>query len=456
MWQPRLDPSAMRYMAIADAIHRDVRAGMLAPGDALPTHRELAERLGVTVGTVTRGYAEAARRGLVRGETGRGTFVAGRPGQPGREWVEVGGSGIIEMGMNLPLEAFSPALGPTLARLAGNADLEQLLRYQTPEGLLRHREAGAAWVARHGLAVSPEHVLVCSGAQHAMLVALAGVFRPGDRVGVECLTYPPLKTIARQFQLRLVPLPMDERGLDTDALERLLGHTELRGLYVQPGCHNPTTATLCESRRQHLCDLAQRHRLRIVEDDAYGLTVDHGLPPLAARLPEQTAFIVSTSKMLCGGLRVGYLASPRRWLPWFRRGLMASTWMTAPLMAEIASEWIFGSTAERVLEAKRAEARARNTLAREVLAGLTLHARPGGHFLWLELPEPWRGMELVQAALDQDVAVAAAESFAVGQGGAAQAVRLSLSGPRDADELRRGLGVLTELLSGSAPGEAIL
>src|SRR5713101_8810123 len=85
MWTPAVADEGARYLAIAEALAGDIKQGRLKPGDRLPTHRDLAYRLGVTVGTVTRAYAEAARRGLVGGEVGRGTFVraAARPGGGG-------------------------------------------------------------------------------------------------------------------------------------------------------------------------------------------------------------------------------------------------------------------------------------------------------------------------------------------------------------------------------------
>src|SRR5215475_11206930 len=78
IWQPDLTQlPGPRYLAIVDALATDLRGGRLRDGDRLPTHRDLAYRLGVTVGTVTRAYAEAERRGLIRGEVGRGTYVRG-------------------------------------------------------------------------------------------------------------------------------------------------------------------------------------------------------------------------------------------------------------------------------------------------------------------------------------------------------------------------------------------
>lgn len=431
-----------RYQAIADALERDVAGGRLRPGDALPTHRELAEQLGVTVGTVTRGYAEAARRGLVRGETGRGTFVAGQ--QPGAGTIEVRGGDVIQMGMNLPLETFSPDLGATLAELASDPALARLMNYQHPEGLARHREAGAIWAGRFGVRVDPERILVCAGAQHATLVALSALLRPGDRLAVEALTYPTVKTLARQMELKLVPVPVDSSGMDVEALERIMAHTDIRGVYIQTGCSNPTTATLTEPRRQRLAELALRHDLRVVEDDSYGLTVDHGLPTLAALLPEHCVFIASTSKMLCGGLRVGYLAAPEAWVGRLKRGIMASTWMAAPLMAEIAARWILGPEADRVVANKTREAEHRNRLVREHLRGVSYASRPCGHFIWVELPPGWSGTGLADAALDRGVAVSPSSIFAAGQC-PVEAVRVSLSGPGSWLALRKGLRVLTEL-----------
>src|SRR5215475_430370 len=118
-WSPDLSAfSGPRYRAIADALAADMQAGKLKPGARLPTHRDLAYRLGVTVGTVTRAYAEAQRRGLLEGHVGRGSFLAGLlgPGQaPGAQALPARGlplsgltmpdhepSGMIELSLAFP------------------------------------------------------------------------------------------------------------------------------------------------------------------------------------------------------------------------------------------------------------------------------------------------------------------------------------------------------------------
>src|SRR4029453_13487613 len=110
MWTPDLrQRRGPRYLAIAEALADDAGGGRLRSGTRLPTHRDLADRLGVTVGTVSRGYAEAARRGLVSGGGGGGTYV--RPPSPElAASAQAGASGpVVELSLNHPPLSSSPA-----------------------------------------------------------------------------------------------------------------------------------------------------------------------------------------------------------------------------------------------------------------------------------------------------------------------------------------------------------
>src|SRR5688500_3509370 len=167
IWSPRLAPGASKYIALADAIAADVSGGKLRPGDRLPTHRDLADALRVTVGTVSRGYAEARRRGHVLGEVGRGTFVRGSVAAPTPE--ADGADGLVDLSVNHPA-VLAPlveetALRGALTSLAGIDDLAALLRYPPDGGAPRHREAGAAWIGLSGLEAPAGRVVVCSGSQ---------------------------------------------------------------------------------------------------------------------------------------------------------------------------------------------------------------------------------------------------------------------------------------------------
>src|SRR5215212_10617678 len=156
MWSPDLNLyKGPRYLAIVSAIGEAVERGHLKTGDKLPTHRDLADALGVTTGTITRAYSEAAKRGLLVGETGRGTFVKANLFQDAFPSVTEHEE-LIDLSLNMPPisvgDSLGKALADTLLRLAGSPGLSALLTYQPATGLKRHRAAGAAWVGRSGLA----------------------------------------------------------------------------------------------------------------------------------------------------------------------------------------------------------------------------------------------------------------------------------------------------------------
>src|ERR687889_450442 len=255
MWTPDLSRhEGPRYTAIVEAIAEDIELGRLKPGDQMPTHRELANQIGVTTGTITRAYAEAARRGLLVGETGRGTFVKG-----------------------------------------------DLLDFDLSAGAERHRAAVAEWMGRSGFKALPEQVLVCNGALHAMTVVFATLCRPGDTVLTESLTYPGMKNLANLLNLRLQGLPTDGEGLVPDAFEEACRRGAARVLYTIPTVQNPLGTVMTEGRRREIAAVAAAHEVAVVEDDVHSFMLPDPPPPLSSFAPENSYYIMSTSKSMAGG-----------------------------------------------------------------------------------------------------------------------------------------------------------
>ncbi len=450
MWVPDVvtRPGPL-YRAIVEALADDTARGVLAAGDRLPTHRELADRLGVTVGTVTRAYAEAARRGLVSGEVGRGTFARGRavveaPLAVDREAPHV------DLSVNHPPVTGEldpgPLLARTLAQLVQSRELTSLMGYAPDGGSESHRAAGAEWIRRGGLEATADQVLVTSGSQHGLTAVLATLLRPGDLVLTESLTYAGMKALAELLHVRLQGLPMDAHGLRPDAFEDACRAGAARALYCVPNLQNPTAAVMPESRRREVAAIARAQGVLIVEDDVYGLLLDPAPPPLTSFAPELAYYLTGTAKILAPGLRVGYLLAPPG--EWARLvgGVRATTWMAAPLMAEVAARWIADGTADEARRRKRAEVIARQAIAREVLARYRVQSQPESFHLWLSLPEPWRSDAFAAHARRRGVLVGASQTFLVGPGAAPAAVRVCLGPPRDREQLRRGLRTLAEAI----------
>jgi DNA-binding transcriptional MocR family regulator len=361
------------------------------------------------------------------------------------------------LSLNFPIDGVAPDLAGALRRLAKRADLGELLRYQPHAGSARHRAAGATWAGRYGVTATPEQILVCAGAQHAMLTVFSALANPGDRVLTEALTYPGMKALAGLLHLPLEGVAMDAEGIRVDALAEALGRTGARFLYCMPTIHNPTGGVLSAARREAIAALARRHDVAIVEDDVHRFLVPDAPPPLAHFAPERTYHIAGTSKAIAGGLRVAFVTAPRATVEQVARSIWATTWMAAPITAEIAATWIEDGTADRVAAAQRHEAGLRQNVARRILGDSVAGNHPQALHLWLELPDPWRGESFARAVLQRGVAIAPAEIFAVGRGTVPHAIRLGLGAARDHAELERALVILRDTIADtSAAGSSIL
>lgn len=458
MWSPEtLDPAGPRYLAVADAIARDVESGRLAAGARLPPQRELAARLGVDPTTVTRAYTEARRRGLIAGHVGRGTFVRGAADEDAAADAESGG--VVDLSLNYPPRATSAAaaaaMAETLRGMRGGDLLEELLQYQPHAGRASHRAAGAAWIRRRGLDADPARVSVCSGGQHAVVVLLTTLLRPGDRIACEELTYPGFRGIAELLGVPVVPLPLDAEGIRPEAFDEACWSGGVRALYTVPTAQNPTTATMSAARRRQIAEIAREHEVRIVEDDIYGVLPTDAPPALVSFAPELGYFVSSLSKALAPGLRIAYLLAPtEREAERLLATIRLTTWMAPPLTAEVAARWIADGTADRLLASNRGAARERQALAARILAPYAPMAQPEAFHLWLPLPPPWDATGFALQARLRGVVVSPASAFALRGAPVPAAVRLSLSAPASTATLQRALEILASLLA-AGPTEGV-
>ena len=456
-----LNPRTPKYKAIADAIERDIFSGRLQPGTQLPPHRELADALAINVSTVTRAYGEARSRGLLSGTVGRGTFVAADADTdtclvP----LEPHAPGMVEMGLVAPLYAQDPDAGAELARLSRGNQFNRFFKYTSPAGLAEHQRAGVIWARRYGMVAPAENIVVTAGAQHALTCALISLFTRGDRVAVEALSYPALKALAQMLGIGLTPVEMDDQGMVPQALDRVCRRDAVQGVFLMPSCQNPTTACMDAERREEMARVIARHRLLLLEDDTYALTRPELAPeapknfPISARIPDHALFIAAISKAFLPGLRTAFVVVPRQLRKPFTQAVLNTIWMAPTLNAALAAAWITNGTAERVIQAKQAEARRRRdrVLSRLQDGGLDKTSGPkvqghGGSFvLWRTLPRGMDSHQLELAARKEGLNIFCAQRFAVGSDPVPQALRLSLTGPESLEELDRGMDILTRPL----------
>ena len=447
-WNPELPSQGHRYQAIADALARDIDQGLLAAGTRLPTHRDLAWRLGVTVGTVTRAYAEAERRGLIVGEVGRGTYVRPQgPESPDHVGRLSGSNSMVNLAVNWPAQTpDSQAIPAAIAKLAQDSAVQFHLEYCHAQGRREHQQAGAQWLQSCGLDCHDAEVLPINGAQNGLAIALAALAQPNDIVLTEKITFFGVKVAAKAQSLRLYGVEMDQDGLRPDALDTACRATGAKILYCVPSFQNPTATVMSQARRLALAEVCRRHGVAVIEDDVYNIP-GQSPAPLSNLLPESAVYVTSLSKSVSPGLRVGYLKAPARSLERMASCLRAFGTMSNAFMHEIAARCIRDGTATRLAHAQAAEACGRQALARAILPPARVNGHPSSFHLWLQLPEPWRSESFASAALRHGVGVSAAEIFAVGRDPVVNAVRVCLSAARNRDDLGRALKILAELLT---------
>ena len=466
IYTPNLEGRAgPKYRMIADVVAEDIRRGVLPPGTKLPTHRDLAYRVGVTVGTVTRAYQELQRRNITGGRVGSGTYVrdlaseqrvfpvAPRPLASG-DRPELAHSPVADGQIDLSMNRLTPgpeaeALAQTLADLSQSHHLSQLTQYNPAPGMPHHRAAMAQLLGSVGLTCEAEDMILTSGAQHAMAAVTLALLKSGDVVLTENLTYPGMTSLASHVSAQARPVAMDEFGMRPDALEAAVRATNARVVYLMPIHQNPTTVTMNQDRLVEIARIAKAYDLVMIEDDIYGFQPAVREAPLAQLAPDHTVYISGFAKSISPGLRVGCIKAPKALFTPIVQGVQITGWMIPPLMGEIAARWITSGVANNLIEWHRVETRARHAIALEILDGFSFQAGPECLHMWLDLPEGHHADDIIRELRSFGIILAGPESFITTQATVPRTLRLCLGSPPSREQLRTALERVRDVLSAS-------
>jgi DNA-binding transcriptional MocR family regulator len=459
IWPPdRVSLKRPAYRSLAQALMRAIEAGELKAGDRLPTHRELAYRLGLSVQTVSRAYEELTRLDVITGEVGRGTFVRTGDVEARTPWQRLAESDeIVDCSMLTPVggDIHVERMRDTLAELAGTLPAEALFSFRPRAALRPHRDAALRWLARCGIDTRAELVLPTNGNTAAMTVALMSAAIPGDLVVTEELGHHTLTPLAHYLGLRLHGLKVDDEGVVPEDFDRACHAGGVKVLYVVPNGLGPLARMMGEARRRDLAALARRHDVLILENDAAGPLQPHRPRPIATHAPERCFYFTGFSKCLLPGLRHGYLVMPETLVSATANRHLVTNWMATTLMAEIASRWVRDGTADELLAWQQAALARRNRAAARALAGLPHASVQNGLHVWLPLDAPWSEDAFVAHARHHGIAIAAGSAFAIDEQTDQRGVRICLGGASDAETLERALAQLARLAR-SRPEPALL
>ena len=441
VWSPTLEKrrGVSKYKLLTERIIADVETGVLVPGARMPTHRELAHRLGISVQTVSFSYKDAEKQGFLRGEVGRGTFVQAPVTESAdrfmldREPNEVVDLSIIRAVYTEEHEAASRAL---LVALAASDNSAFMYPCRPIAGLDDHRDAARPWLSGLGVEAGRERIIITNGAAHAIFLAVAAVVRAGDVVVTEQLTDHSIIGLANVLGFTLKGLATDAEGLLPEAFETACSAGGVKALFTIPTFTNPTTHLMGAARRHEIAGIARKYGVFIIEDEVYKPLLDHALPAFAQLAPDLGFFATSFTKSVLTGLRVGYLVVPPHYSIRVSSILRVTGWSATNVVAEMASRWVRDGTASALVEVQRREVRARQALVTEILGPAVASAHPLALCALLAVPQPWSEHALVRVLANQRIAVTSSEPFIANGDRSARRIRICIGGSHSHRTLR--------------------
>jgi DNA-binding transcriptional MocR family regulator len=399
-----------------------IRTGILANGSRLPSVRELADMLDVSLVTVVQAYRLLEQRGLAKRIHGKGTFVhtTSQPGQGGNnatgtqayDWqlavvdylprAAVLGIHGRTTSADVPYKLSTASLDPALSSLLFPRDIGQVVQRAMPslaeygpvDGLEALRRDVVSYLREFGLTAHPDKILIVNGVQQAIDLAARAFLGPGDVVVVEAPTYPGAIDVFRSRGATIVSIPMDAEGIRLDLLTRQCDQNPPKLVYTMPTFHNPTGIVMSTRRRRQLLELAESCQFLILEDDSFSDCSFMGPPPPPIRSLDKHGHVIYVkgfSKVFAPGCRVAAVSSS---------GSIHTRLIAAKTVSDLGSPVItqmlvhacltHPKRRQRVLDIAKAVQRKRD-IALEVLSeqappGISWTSPQGGYNLWVTLP----------------------------------------------------------------------
>ena len=445
-WRPTLvrRKRAAKHKLLTERILADIDANVLPAHTRMPTHRDLARQLGVSVQTVSLSYKEAERRGYLRGEVGRGTFVRSRTGAHADRFMLDRSPGET-VDLSIIRAVYSEAherASRTMMRTLANNDNSAFMRPCRPiAGLDRHRTAAQIWLKKLGVEAGKDRILITNGTAHGIFLAVAALVRPGEVVLTENLTDHGIIGLANVLGFSLRGLPTDREGILVEAFEEACRAGGVTALVLVPTLGNPTSHLAGAERRRAIADVARRHGVFVIEDEVFKPLLDTPLPAITELLPDLGFFVTSFTKSVMTGLRVGYLVVPPQYSIRVASIMRVTTWSATNLPSEIAARWIEDGTAQELIEVQRSEARARQIIVTETLGEHVAQTHPLSLCAWLRVPPRWTEEGLARALAQHKIAVTPSDPFIAGKGSGG-GIRICLGGRLSHAALRNALQIV--------------
>jgi len=436
------------YQQVANRLIQLIQEGRIQPGAFLPGTRDLAATLQLHRKTVVAAYTELERQDWIRSLPRKGVqvspelpeikprsfrpgggaaaykgttgFVFTRQAQQPTQLQAKGFRLVINDGFPDVRESPLPLLIRECRRLSQTRVYAPRLMYGLASGTEELRRALARHLAAsRGLSIESENLMITRGAQMSIYLAAALLIKPGDKVIVGASNYRYADLCFQQLGATLVRVPVDDQGMDVNAVAAVCRRSKVRMLYVVPHHHHPTTVTLSAERRMQLLELIRERNLAVIEDDYdYDFHYASGpiLPLASGDHGGNVLYIGSMTKSLALSIRVGFLVAPADFIEEAARLRRLMDLRGDNLIEEALAALIDSGDIDRHLKKSNKLFRERRDvfcdLLEEALGGLITFKKPdGGMAVWARFPKRYSLPKLSARAADLGLLISDGSSY---------------------------------------------
>ncbi|SNY92986.1 DNA-binding transcriptional regulator, MocR family, contains an aminotransferase domain [Cohaesibacter sp. ES.047] len=456
MWFP--DPDKLKrpvYKTLQGLIIDAIDAGELRPGERMPTHRDFAFQMKISVQTVSRTYDALCRLGYLVGEVGRGTFVRIRDtsSEAAMPFLPTRHEELIDLSMLKPVtdRLHYDAMQKGLVKLSDDLTRDLVQSFRPEEAFRDHAKVASRWLQGHRMDVDWKSLIFTNGAVPALLSAVMSAAPAGSAICVEELSFHILRPLCEYLGVRIHATRMDRMGLLPEAFEEICSQQSIRALVISPTVCNPRAHVMSLERRQEILEIARRNKVHIIENDVLG-TMVKGAPPTLWQLdPDRVFYLTSFSKTIMPGLRAGILVLPPSMRVVGKNRHLVTNWMANPLAVDLLTLWMQDGTVDKLINWQGNALQKRQKLIAKLLPGVDYDSHKYAPHIWLPLPPNWQEGDFVAQARRHQVAIAGSLPFMMSdqsnEGDAIRmnAVRIAL-GPCREEQLSTALRVIASLI----------
>lgn len=430
------------YREVASQIAALVAGGTFRTGDRLPSIREMSRQAKVSINTVKVAYSHLEDQCLIEARPQSGYYVCPKPLQLPKEPIispqsitpqDISSSNLVvrmmkdtldsrkvQFGAAIPDPQLIPAqkLGRILAGACRNNALASS-EYATSPGNKKLRSLVSRWMLKAGCTLSPDELIITTGASEAVFLALQVLCNPGDTVAIGSPIYFNFVQMLQILGLRVIEIPTSPtEGLHLDSLRQALCTNKIACCVVISNFDNPLGSSLTDVKKQELAEILAGRGVPLIEDDINGDLAHSDERPSVAKAWDREGNILlcsSFSKTLAPGYRVGWIAPGRYFEATLHHKLVSNIASSSPTQLAVAEFLENGGYAHHLRVIRKAYAtklaHMADAIGKYFPTGTRVTRPRGGFSLWVELPGEVDTMSLYARAETEKIIIAPGRIF---------------------------------------------